>query len=75
VQLLEEDSIIMLYEFWLNTTLNSKISVESDEDWAEIRDVVRALHALLATCFHTGFFFSLFFNPEDGGDMSLQNVS
>jgi hypothetical protein len=26
------------------------------------------------TCFHSGFLFSLFFNPEDGGDMFLRNV-
>jgi hypothetical protein len=27
-----------------------------------------------ATCFHAGFLLGLFFNPEDGGDMFLQNV-
>jgi hypothetical protein len=26
-------------------------------------------------CFHAGFLFGLFFDPEDGGDMFLQNVS
>jgi hypothetical protein len=30
--------------------------------------------ALLATCFHTGFLLILFFDPEDGGNMFLQNV-
>jgi hypothetical protein len=30
--------------------------------------------ALLATCFHAGFFFRLFFDPEDEGDMFLENV-
>jgi hypothetical protein len=30
--------------------------------------------ALLATCFHAGFFLGLFFDPEDGGDMFLRNV-
>jgi hypothetical protein len=30
--------------------------------------------ALLATCFHAGFLLSLFFNPEDGGGVFLQNV-
>jgi hypothetical protein len=29
---------------------------------------------LLATCFHPGFFLSLFFDPEDGGDIFLQSV-
>jgi hypothetical protein len=27
-----------------------------------------------ATCFHAGFLLSLFFDPEDGGDMFLRNV-
>jgi hypothetical protein len=30
--------------------------------------------ALLAACFHVGFLLGLFFNPEDGGNMFLQNV-
>jgi hypothetical protein len=30
--------------------------------------------ALLAVCFHAGFFLGLFFDPEDGGDMFLLNV-
>jgi hypothetical protein len=30
--------------------------------------------ALLATCFHAGFFLGVFFNPEDGGDMFLRIV-
>jgi hypothetical protein len=29
---------------------------------------------LLAGCFHAGFLLSLFFYPEDGGDMFLRNV-
>jgi hypothetical protein len=29
----------------------------------------------VATCFHTGFLLGLFFDPEDRGDMFLQNVS
>jgi hypothetical protein len=28
-----------------------------------------------ATCLHAGFLLSLFFDPEDGDDMSLQNFS
>jgi hypothetical protein len=28
----------------------------------------------LATCFHFGFQLSLFFDPEDGGDMFLRKV-
>jgi hypothetical protein len=31
--------------------------------------------ALLANCFHAGFLLGLFFNPEDGGDIFLRNVS
>jgi hypothetical protein len=27
-----------------------------------------------ATCFQVGFLFGIFFDPEDGGDMSLRNV-
>jgi hypothetical protein len=30
--------------------------------------------ALLANCFHSGFLFSVLFDPEDGGDMFLRNV-
>jgi hypothetical protein len=30
--------------------------------------------SLLATCFHAGFLFGLFSNPEDEGDIFLQNV-
>jgi hypothetical protein len=29
---------------------------------------------LLATYLHAGFMLSLFFDPEDGGEMILQNV-
>jgi hypothetical protein len=31
--------------------------------------------ALPATCFHAGFLLGLFFDPEDGGDIFLRNVS
>jgi hypothetical protein len=31
--------------------------------------------ALLATCFIAGFLLDVFFDPEDGGDMFLRNVS
>jgi hypothetical protein len=30
--------------------------------------------ALLAICFHADFLLSLFFDPEDGGDIFLRNV-
>jgi hypothetical protein len=35
---------------------------------------VISIIALLSTCFHTGFLLGLFFDPEDGGNMFLQNV-
>jgi hypothetical protein len=31
------------------------------------------IRALLATCFHAGFLFDLFFYPDVGGDMFLRN--
>jgi hypothetical protein len=41
-----------------------------------IRDPLLCIHvmALLAT-FHTGLLLGLFFDPEDGSDMFLRNVS
>jgi hypothetical protein len=30
---------------------------------------------MLTTCFHAGFLLGLFFDPEDGWDMFLQNIS
>jgi hypothetical protein len=35
---------------------------------------VRKLLAVSAACFHTDFLLGLFLDPEDGGDMFLQNV-
>jgi hypothetical protein len=32
------------------------------------------LGSVLSTCFHAGFLNVSCFNPEDGGDVSLQNV-
>jgi hypothetical protein len=34
-----------------------------------------ASRSLLATSVHAGVLLGLFFDPEDGGDMFLQNVS
>jgi hypothetical protein len=36
--------------------------------------IIEDRKALLATCFRTGFLRGLFFIPEDGADMSLQNT-
>jgi hypothetical protein len=36
------------------------------------RNINRASRTLLATFFHTGFLFGLFFEPDDGGDMFLR---
>jgi hypothetical protein len=33
-----------------------------------------SLCTLLVTCFHTGFFLGLFFEPEKGGYVFLRNV-
>jgi hypothetical protein len=30
--------------------------------------------AVLATCFHAGFLFGLFFDPEDGSNMFLRKI-
>jgi hypothetical protein len=34
----------------------------------------KSVKALLATCHHAGVMIVLFFDPEDGGKMFLQNV-
>jgi hypothetical protein len=52
----------------------SKIRVTSSIFSSLIRDIQGCEQALLATCLHAGFFLSLFFDPEDGGDMLLQSV-
>jgi hypothetical protein len=39
-----------------------------------IASIFRVKAALLATCFHTGFLLGLFFDTEDGGDMSQKIV-
>jgi hypothetical protein len=36
--------------------------------------VVMKFQVLLASCFHAGFLLGLFFDPEDRGNMFLQNV-
>jgi hypothetical protein len=38
-------------------------------------DIFLRNRALLATCFHAGFFLGLFFDPEDRGDMFFRNRS
>jgi hypothetical protein len=46
--------------------IQSTVFINSSIFW----DIMQASYL-----FHTGFLFGLFFNPEDGGDMFLQNVS
>jgi hypothetical protein len=46
-------------------------SVEKSTDISE----GKVESALLATWFHAGFIFGLFFDHEDGGDSFLRNVS
>jgi hypothetical protein len=37
--------------------------------------IIRKLLDLIFACFHAGFLLGLFFYPEDGSDMFLQNVA
>jgi hypothetical protein len=39
----------------------------------KIHELENRKQSLHATYFHTGFLLRLFFDPEDGGDMFLQN--
>jgi hypothetical protein len=43
------------------------------EEYAK-HEAEEQVRALLAICFHAGFLFDLFFDPEDGSDTFLQNV-
>jgi hypothetical protein len=38
-------------------------------------EIIRGRRILLATCSHPRFFLGLCFDPEDGGEMFLRNVS
>jgi hypothetical protein len=40
-----------------------------------LKKIEIAIWDLLPTCFHAGFLFGLFFDPEDRGDIFLRNVS
>jgi hypothetical protein len=51
--------------FWDITPCNPLTLTEVSEEYV----------ALLSTCLHVGFLLSLFFDPEDGGDMFLRKVS
>jgi hypothetical protein len=41
----------------------------------EVLTAVATKPSKRATCFHAGFLLEVFFDPEDGGDMFLRNVS
>jgi hypothetical protein len=36
---------------------------------------IKLSRVLLATCCHAGLLLGLFFDPKDGGDMFLRNIS
>jgi hypothetical protein len=79
---LRQQAIIMKSKIFWDITLCSPLKVNRrfggtyrlhlqgrNISWA------RNQEALLATCFHVGFLLGLFFDPEDGGDVFLRNVS
>jgi hypothetical protein len=49
------------------------IEISVFEYWNVDLNLVRAC-GRLATCSHAGFLLSLYFDPEDGGDMFLRDV-
>jgi hypothetical protein len=62
------------YEALLYAVLSTSLLLHLFKSRYSLQHLVLKL-TLLATCFHDGFLLGLFFDPEDGGDMFLRNVS
>jgi hypothetical protein len=54
--------------FWRN--------ISPPSSWQRINRAEKSVKAggKLSHLFHSGFLFSLFFDPEDGGDMFVRNI-
>jgi hypothetical protein len=63
------------YESYYLLGYNAVSSVESKPKFRRNISPPPSGSTLLATCFQAGFLLGLFFDPEDGDDMFLRNVS
>jgi hypothetical protein len=68
--------VILLQDvgFEVHTAVVMKSTVFCDITPCTPFKINRRFAALLATCFYAGFLLLLFFDPEDGGYIFLQNV-
>jgi hypothetical protein len=64
------ENILVYVRFEVLTT----VAMKSTIFWDILLCNPLKFKALLATWFHAGFLFGLFFNPEDGGDIFLRNI-